>query len=131
MPWSAQRIELQCLLLKGDRSGLRYFPVSARGSVQPLMGGWAVAGLRRRRYDVLGASHRIWELDIGCGTHVGLGEVIVMEPRDRLIVAVGAIDGMLFSTERWMVRAYRSSDIVDGAFERGRSLAVQAEGVNC
>ncbi len=124
MPWSVQRVELQCLLLKGDQSRLRYFPVVARGSGQPLMGGWALSRLRRHRYDILGSSHRIWELDIISGGHGGSSDVLVMEPRDRLIVSLGGIDGMLFSTERWMVRTYLSSDILDGSFQRGRSLGV-------
>ena len=123
MPWSAQRIEFQCLLLKSDQGELKYYPLAARGSAQPVMGGWARTSLRRRRYDMLGSSHRIWEIDLSLQVG-GMSRSAILGPNDRPITSGGAIDGMLFSTERWSIRTYRRADVRDGTFERGRSLGI-------
>jgi len=125
--WTAQEISSSAILSIVGGQGRLFFPVSITQSTQPVLGGRAFKSRRRKLYGWVGASHRVFRMESRLnlyGEFLSIAQESENDGEWELIFSVTAVDGMLFGGNRTFVKCYRSSCMIRGIFERGRSMRI-------
>jgi hypothetical protein len=143
LPWSCVSVQIEAFLVvlgaHGDRIIIH---VPIRGKSFPLIGGSAAREYRRKKYGWLGSSHRILTIylkeipevdvdrlrssDASAIKRCHSGDLgALLNGGAELVVSATATDGLFLGQFRRTIAVFRSpTDLMSGAFERGRSTGI-------